>query len=94
MNLQPNPAEIERAAGFLLNSSSPLMEVGFEISQCGANDAVVELAELLAIPVIQHHRSTCPAGSSTIRRTSTAASVSAPAPSRASRVSCAAATSL
>jgi thiamine pyrophosphate-dependent acetolactate synthase large subunit-like protein len=37
MNLQPNPAEIERAAGFLLN--------------------VVELAELLAIPVIQHHRS-------------------------------------
>jgi benzoylformate decarboxylase len=57
MNLQPNPAEIERAAGFLLNSSSPLMEVGFEISQCGANDAVVELAELLAIPVIQHHRS-------------------------------------
>ncbi|MDH3531763.1 MAG: thiamine pyrophosphate-binding protein [Gammaproteobacteria bacterium] len=57
MELQPNPDEIERAAKFLLASSSPLLEVGFEVSQCKANDAVVELAELLAIPVVQHQRS-------------------------------------
>ena len=57
MDLQPNPAEIERAARFLLESSSPLMEVGFEISQCDAVEAVVELSELLAIPVAQHRRS-------------------------------------
>jgi len=57
MDLHPNPHEIERAARFLLESSSPLMEVGFEVSQCNAKDAVVELAELLAIPVVQHRRS-------------------------------------
>jgi len=57
MDLRPNPAEVERAAKFLFEAASPLMEVGFEVSQCKANDAVVELAELLAIPVIQHLRS-------------------------------------
>jgi len=57
MELQPNPDDIGRAAKFLLESSSPLMEVGFEVSQCKANDAVVKLAELLAIPVVQHRRS-------------------------------------
>ncbi|MDX1499094.1 MAG: thiamine pyrophosphate-dependent enzyme, partial [Woeseiaceae bacterium] len=57
MDLQPDPAEIERAARFLLASSSPVLEVGFEISQCDAVEAVVELAELLAIPVVQHRRS-------------------------------------
>ena len=57
MELRPDTAEVERAAKFLLESTSPLMEVGFEIGQCNANDSVVELAELLAIPVVQHSRS-------------------------------------
>jgi thiamine pyrophosphate-dependent acetolactate synthase large subunit-like protein len=51
---RPNPADIELAARFLLESRSPLMEVGFEVSQCKAIESVVELAELLAIPVVQH----------------------------------------
>ncbi len=57
MELRPDPVEIERAAKFLLESSSPLLEVGFEVSQCKAINSVVELAELLALPVVQHSRS-------------------------------------
>lgn len=57
MELRPADSEIERAARFLIESKSPILEVGFEVSQCKANDAVVELAELLAIPVVQHGRS-------------------------------------
>ncbi|MGK0297504.1 MAG: thiamine pyrophosphate-dependent acetolactate synthase large subunit-like protein [Gammaproteobacteria bacterium] len=57
MELRPDPVEIERAAKFLLESNSPLMEVGFEVSQCNAIPSVVELAELLALPVAQHSRS-------------------------------------
>lgn len=57
VELPPNPQEVERAARFLLSANSPLMQVGFEVSQCNAQDTVVELAELLAIPVVQHNRS-------------------------------------
>ena len=57
MELTPNASDIERAAKFLLESESPLLEVGFEVSQCKANESVIELAELLALPVIQHWRS-------------------------------------
>ncbi len=57
MDLRADPGEIERAAKFLLEAESPLMEVGFEVSQCHATESVVELAELLAIPVAQHSRS-------------------------------------
>ncbi len=57
VELPPNPQEVERAARFLLSANSPLMQVGFEVSQCNAQDAVVELAELLAMPVVQHNRS-------------------------------------
>lgn len=54
MELQPDDREIERAAKFLLESSSPLLYVGPEVSQTNARPALVELAELLAIPVVQH----------------------------------------
>ncbi|HET6629675.1 MAG TPA: thiamine pyrophosphate-binding protein [Woeseiaceae bacterium] len=54
MDLQPDEQEIERAAKFLLASASPLLYVGPEVSQTQARPALVELAELLAIPVVQH----------------------------------------
>lgn len=54
MNLEPDPREIERTARFLLEAESPLLYVGPEVSQMNARPALVELAELLAIPVTQH----------------------------------------
>ncbi|MDH3505706.1 MAG: thiamine pyrophosphate-binding protein [Gammaproteobacteria bacterium] len=54
MELRPDAREVERAARFLLESASPLLYVGPEVSQTGARAALVELAELLAIPVVQH----------------------------------------
>ncbi len=54
MELRPVQSEVERAAKILLEASSPLLYVGPEVSQSGARAALVELAELLAIPVTQH----------------------------------------
>ncbi len=54
MELRPDQKEVERAAKILLESSSPLLYVGPEVSQTGARASLVELAELLAIPVTQH----------------------------------------
>ncbi len=54
MDLRPDTDEVERAARFLLESASPLLYVGPEVSQSGARRSVVELAELLALPVVQH----------------------------------------
>jgi thiamine pyrophosphate-dependent acetolactate synthase large subunit-like protein len=45
---------VERAAKFLLSAESPLLYVGPEVSQMNARASLVELAELLAIPVTQH----------------------------------------
>jgi len=59
MELRPSSAEIERAAKVLLSAKSPLLQVGPEVSQCNARSSVVELAELLAIPVIQHRSFYC-----------------------------------
>jgi benzoylformate decarboxylase len=54
MDLRPDPREIERTARYLLEAKSPLLYVGPEVSQTQARPALVELAELLAIPVVQH----------------------------------------
>jgi benzoylformate decarboxylase len=54
MALRPDAQEVERAAKYLLQASSPLLYVGPEVSQMGARAALVELAELLALPVVQH----------------------------------------
>ena len=54
MELHPSENDVERTARFLLDASSPLLYVGPEVSQTGARASVVELAELLAIPVVQH----------------------------------------
>jgi thiamine pyrophosphate-dependent acetolactate synthase large subunit-like protein len=59
MNLRPDAAEVERVAKVLLSAKSPLMEVGPEVGHCNARAAVVELCELLAIPVIQFRSITC-----------------------------------
>jgi len=53
MNLVPNPREIERAARMLVEAKSPILYLGSEVWTSGARAAVVELAELLAIPVVQ-----------------------------------------
>lgn len=54
MRLQPEQAEVERAARFLVAAKSPLLYVGPEVGQTNARASLVKLAELLAIPVIQH----------------------------------------
>lgn len=59
MDLQPDPREIERAARYMLEAESPLLYVGPEVTQTNARSALVELAELLAIPVTQHRSFYC-----------------------------------
>ena len=53
MELRPDTKEIERAARLLVEADSPLLYVGPEVSQCNANEAVIELAELLGMPAVQ-----------------------------------------
>jgi benzoylformate decarboxylase len=53
MNLAPNPKLIERAAQTLIEAQSPILYVGSEVWTSGARADVVELAELLAIPLTQ-----------------------------------------
>ena len=54
MGLSPDATEVERAAKQLLSAASPLLYVGPEVGQMRAQASLVELAELLAIPVVQH----------------------------------------
>src|SRR6267143_316703 len=53
MRVRPNPVEVERAAKLLVNARRPLLIVGDEIYKAKAFDKVVQLAELLALPVTQ-----------------------------------------
>jgi len=53
MRVRPNPVEVQRAAKLLVESRLPLLIVGDEIYKARAFDKVVQLAELLAIPVTQ-----------------------------------------
>ncbi|HEY3056367.1 MAG TPA: thiamine pyrophosphate-binding protein [Thermoanaerobaculia bacterium] len=53
MNLVPNPRVVEEAARMLIESKSPMLYVGSEVWSTGGRADVVELAELLAIPVTQ-----------------------------------------
>jgi len=53
MNLVPNPRLVEEAARLLVESRSPLLHLGSEVWTSGGRAVVVELAELLAIPVTQ-----------------------------------------
>ncbi len=49
----PNLDGIDEAASLLLTARNPLMIVGDRVSDDGANDSAVELAELLGLPVRQ-----------------------------------------
>lgn len=53
MRVRPNPTEVQRAARMLVEARRPLLIVGDEIYKAKAFDEVVELAELLALPVTQ-----------------------------------------
>ncbi len=53
MNLRPDTAEVERVARMLIESTSPMLLVGPEATQCKAEQPLIELAEMLAIPVTQ-----------------------------------------
>lgn len=53
MRVRPNPVEVERAAKLLVDARRPLLIVGDEIYKAKAFDKVVQLAELLALPVAQ-----------------------------------------
>src|SRR5437867_1336819 len=53
MTLVPNPRLIEEAARIIVEAQSPMLFVGAEVWSSGGRADVVELAELLAIPVTQ-----------------------------------------
>lgn len=49
--IRPDATQIERAARLLIEAQNPLMYVGDEITLCGAEKELLELAELLGIAV-------------------------------------------
>jgi thiamine pyrophosphate-dependent acetolactate synthase large subunit-like protein len=51
MRVRPDASLIEKAARMLLEAQSPVLYVGDEIARCGGQKEVVELAELLGLPV-------------------------------------------
>jgi len=51
MRLRPDKDDIEKAARILLEAKNPLMSVGDEATWCRAGKELVELAELLGLPV-------------------------------------------
>jgi len=53
MELRPDVDEVQRTAKLLIEAESPLIYAGPEVSQCKANRGLIELAEMLAIPVTQ-----------------------------------------
>ncbi len=53
IRLPPKPELIERSARALIEASHPMINAGAEVTRAGANADVVELAELLSIPMTQ-----------------------------------------
>jgi benzoylformate decarboxylase len=51
MKITANVKDVEEAARMLLRASSPLMVVGFEVTQTNAQSSLVKLADLLGMPV-------------------------------------------
>ena len=56
MNVRPNAKTVEKTAKMLLEAKSPLLLVGPEVYQSGAQKELVELAEMLGIPVCERGR--------------------------------------
>ncbi len=53
VEIQPDKAQVEQAARLLLEARNPLLFVGDEITLSGAQKEMLELAELLALPVVK-----------------------------------------
>jgi thiamine pyrophosphate-dependent acetolactate synthase large subunit-like protein len=51
MHIRPDPDAIEQAARMLIEARNPLLSVGDEITLCQGEKEVLELAELLGLPV-------------------------------------------
>jgi len=51
--VKAKPERIERAARMLIEAENPMLTVGLEVTKSGAEADVVELSELLGIPVMQ-----------------------------------------
>ena len=56
MNVRPNAKSVEKTAKMLIEAKSPLLLLGPEVYQSGAQKEVVELAELLGISVCERGR--------------------------------------
>src|SRR4030095_7922878 len=56
MNVRPNAKSVEKTAKLLLEAKSPILMIGPEVYQSGAQKEVVELAELLGLPVCERGR--------------------------------------
>lgn len=56
MNVRPNAKAVEKTAKMLLEAKSPILLIGAEVYQSGAQKEVVELAELLGLPVCERGR--------------------------------------
>lgn len=53
MKIEPNQQLIEKTAKLLVEAKKPLIHVGAEVTRAKANEELIELAELLSIPVSQ-----------------------------------------
>jgi thiamine pyrophosphate-dependent acetolactate synthase large subunit-like protein len=51
MRIRPDKDDIEKVARMLLEARNPLLSVGDELTQCDAGKELVELAEMLGLPV-------------------------------------------
>ena len=51
--MQPRADLIEQAARLLIEAEKPMINAGPEITRASANEELIELAELLSIPVAQ-----------------------------------------
>jgi thiamine pyrophosphate-dependent acetolactate synthase large subunit-like protein len=52
MAIRPEAKLVERVARLLLEARNPVLSIGDEITLCGASRQVIELAELLGLPVV------------------------------------------
>jgi benzoylformate decarboxylase len=53
MEISPKPELIEKAARMLIEAKNPMINVGGEVTRAKANNDLIELSELLSIPVSQ-----------------------------------------
>jgi thiamine pyrophosphate-dependent acetolactate synthase large subunit-like protein len=56
LKIRPDPAMIDKAARLLIEARNPLLYYGDEVTVCGAEKELLELAELLGIPAVDPGR--------------------------------------